>query len=147
MTEPKAVNDVPKSSEQVSSSPRDAARLKDTKPEIDSSSQESFPDINEKALVRKLDYKLLPALTFLYLLSFLDRSNVGNARIEGLVKDLNMTGNEYLTSLTLFWWVESPFLSLLPYNTGLMGQLDDANNFTVRARETLSFILSLCRYS
>lgn len=31
--------------------------------------------INEKALVRKLDWKLLPPLTLLYLLSFLDRSN------------------------------------------------------------------------
>jgi len=31
--------------------------------------------INEKALVRRLDYKLLPPLTLLYLLSFLDRSN------------------------------------------------------------------------
>ena len=34
--------------------------------------------INEKGLIRKLDRKLLPALTLLYLLSFLDRSN-GNA--------------------------------------------------------------------
>lgn len=31
--------------------------------------------INEKSLLRKLDYKLLPPLTLLYLLSFLDRSN------------------------------------------------------------------------
>lgn len=32
-------------------------------------------DINEKALLRKLDWKLLPAVSLLYLLSFLDRSN------------------------------------------------------------------------
>ena len=31
--------------------------------------------VNETALLRKLDLKLLPALTLLYLLSFLDRSN------------------------------------------------------------------------
>lgn len=31
--------------------------------------------INEKALLRKLDVKLLPAVAILYLLSFLDRSN------------------------------------------------------------------------
>lgn len=31
--------------------------------------------INEKKLLRKLDLKLLPPLTLLYLLSFLDRSN------------------------------------------------------------------------
>jgi MFS family permease len=31
------------------------------------------------------------------------RSNVGNARLEGLTEDLNMTGNQYLTGLTLFF--------------------------------------------
>lgn len=31
--------------------------------------------INEKSLLRKLDRTLLPPLTILYLLSFLDRSN------------------------------------------------------------------------
>lgn len=31
--------------------------------------------INEKALLRKLDARLLPAVGILYLLSFLDRSN------------------------------------------------------------------------
>jgi hypothetical protein len=46
--------------------------------------------INEKALLRKLDYRLLPPLTLLYLLSFLDRSNVGNARLEGMADDINM---------------------------------------------------------
>lgn len=61
------------------------------------------PTPAERALLRKLDLKLLPPLTLLYLLSFLDRSNVGNARIEGLVADLHMTGNEYLTGLTLFF--------------------------------------------
>ena len=41
-------------------------------------SDDSFANptgINEKALVRKLDWRLLPTLTLLYLLSFLDRSN------------------------------------------------------------------------
>lgn len=37
--------------------------------------QDVYSGINEKALLRKLDRKLLPALTLLYLLSFLDRSN------------------------------------------------------------------------
>jgi MFS family permease len=59
--------------------------------------------VNEKALVRKLDVRLLPVLTLLYLLSFLDRSNVGNARVEGLAKDLHMTGDQYLTGLTLYF--------------------------------------------
>lgn len=59
--------------------------------------------IDEKRLLRILDLRLLPAVSVLYLLSFLDRSNVANARIEGLTKDLDMTGNEYLTGLTLYF--------------------------------------------
>jgi hypothetical protein len=59
--------------------------------------------IDEKALLRKIDWRLLPAVGVLYLLSFLDRSNVGNARIEGLTDDLGMTGNQYLTGLTLYF--------------------------------------------
>ncbi|TQN70218.1 putative transporter, partial [Colletotrichum shisoi] len=59
--------------------------------------------VNTKALLRKLDAKLLPAVGILYLLSFLDRSNVGNARIEGLTEDLHMSGNQYLTGLTLYF--------------------------------------------
>ena len=72
-------------------------------------SEESFTSLapldrkQEKALLRKLDIRLLPALTLLYLLSFLDRSNVANARIEGLVDDLHMSGNQYLTGLTLYF--------------------------------------------
>jgi hypothetical protein len=34
-------------------------------------------DVNEKSLLRKLDLRLLPAVSILYLLSFLDRSNGG----------------------------------------------------------------------
>ncbi|KAH3904717.1 hypothetical protein HBI56_215410 [Parastagonospora nodorum] len=59
--------------------------------------------IDEKKLMRRLDLRLLPAVSILYLLSFLDRSNVANARIEGLTADLGMTGNQYLTGLTLYF--------------------------------------------
>lgn len=58
--------------------------------EVDTNESSDFKGINEKALLRKLDYRLLPPLTILYLLSFLDRSNVGNARLEGMTDDVNM---------------------------------------------------------
>ncbi|CAH0032475.1 unnamed protein product [Clonostachys rhizophaga] len=57
----------------------------------------------EKSLLRKIDGQLLPAVGILYLLSFLDRSNVGNARLEGLVDDIGITGNQYLTGLTVYF--------------------------------------------
>lgn len=69
----------------------------------DSGNEGPNEGINEKSLLRKLDLKLLPPLSLLYLLSFLDRSNVANARIEGLVADLHITGNQYLTALTLYF--------------------------------------------
>lgn len=39
-------------------------------------------------LIRKIDWVLLPFLALLYLLSFLDRTNIGNARLAGLEKAL-----------------------------------------------------------
>lgn len=59
--------------------------------------------ISESRLLRKLDFHLLPGVCILYLLSFLDRSNVANAKLEGLTADLRMTDNQYLTGLTLFF--------------------------------------------
>ncbi|KAK0728760.1 major facilitator superfamily domain-containing protein [Lasiosphaeria miniovina] len=73
--------------------PASASELEDTVPGA----------INEGSLLRKLDRRLLPAVGILYLLSFLDRSNVGNAKLENLTVDLKMTGNEYLTGLTLYF--------------------------------------------
>ena len=46
-------------------------------------------------LLRKIDWYLLPFLALLYLLSFLDRANIGNARLAGLEKTLNMSGLDY----------------------------------------------------
>lgn len=41
--------------------------------------RESFHHIDEKKLLRKMDMRLLPILTLLYLLSFIDRGNIGNS--------------------------------------------------------------------
>ncbi|KAL6247510.1 hypothetical protein RBB50_005856 [Rhinocladiella similis] len=84
-------------------SPSDVTSPKDETQHTGHGEEGLSSKINERALLRKLDIKLLPALTLLYLLSFLDRSNVGNARIEGLATDLHMTGNQYLTGLTLYF--------------------------------------------
>ncbi|KAF8480213.1 hypothetical protein DFH94DRAFT_465537 [Russula ochroleuca] len=35
------------------------------------------------------------------LLSFMDRSNIGNARVAGLTKSLHMTNNQFSTALTM----------------------------------------------
>lgn len=75
------------------SQPYDDEKSADKAPSPAQSDEQAYLEasINEKSLIRKLDRKLLPAVTILYLLSFLDRSNVGNARIEGLTEDLHMS--------------------------------------------------------
>ncbi|KDR84326.1 hypothetical protein GALMADRAFT_707697 [Galerina marginata CBS 339.88] len=54
-----------------------------------------------KRVWRKLDLYILPVVTMFYLLSFLDRSNIGNARIAGMQKDLKMTNKQYSIALTV----------------------------------------------
>jgi hypothetical protein len=54
--------------------------------EFDSRDQEQdfyVDPVAEKTLVRKLDWRLIPWLCLLYLISFLDRTNIGNAKIQG----------------------------------------------------------------
>ncbi|GAA5985674.1 hypothetical protein JCM5350_004133 [Sporobolomyces pararoseus] len=65
----------------------------------------TYTDAEEKALVRKLDWALIPGLTFLYLLSFLDRSNIGNAKAAGMLTDIGLKAKPevYNTSLALFF--------------------------------------------
>jgi len=68
-----------------------------------------FSNVDEKKVLRKMDLRLLPMLALLYLLSFLDRGNIGNAKIEGLTDDLHMTGPQYNWCLTVFFFTYCAF--------------------------------------
>ena len=54
--------------------------------------------IDEKNLVRKIDWRIIPGVVLLYLLSFLDRSNVANAKVEGLAEDTGMSTYQPINS-------------------------------------------------
>lgn len=54
-------------------------------------------------LTAKIDMRILPILTLVYLMAFLDRVNIGNAQVYGLSKDLGLKSNEYNTALCLFF--------------------------------------------
>lgn len=56
-----------------------------------------------KRILRKCDMRILPVMSILYLLSFLDRTAIGNARIAGLSVDLGMTPMEYNLTVTVFF--------------------------------------------
>ncbi|KAI0002596.1 major facilitator superfamily domain-containing protein [Russula compacta] len=61
--------------------------------------------VEERRLVRKLDRRILPITCLMYLFAYLDRSNLGNARLQGLTKDVlrgDPTGKR-------FDWVNSVF--------------------------------------
>lgn len=56
---------------------------------------ETFPPDQRKKMIHKVDLRLVPVLALLYLASHIDRANIGNAKIEGLLEDLNMDGIQY----------------------------------------------------
>lgn len=60
--------------------------------------------VDEKKLMRKIDLALIPWLSLLYLLSFLDRTSIGNAKLYRLEEDLGLSDNQYLISLTIFFF-------------------------------------------
>ncbi|KAB8254860.1 major facilitator superfamily domain-containing protein [Aspergillus pseudonomiae] len=63
----------------------------------------------ENRILRKMDLRIIPMLAVLYLLAFLDRGNIGNAKIEGLLDDLNITGPQYNWCLTVFFFTYCAF--------------------------------------
>ncbi|OCH89295.1 MFS general substrate transporter [Obba rivulosa] len=62
-----------------------------------------LPQIDEAKLMRKVDFRVVPVLTILYLLAFLDRVNISNAALFGLDTDLKLVGNQFNTALVVFF--------------------------------------------
>ena len=50
---------------------------------------------------RKIDWRVIPQLIFIYMLSYIDRGNVGNARLFGAQKDTGLTNTEWNIGLSL----------------------------------------------
>jgi hypothetical protein len=74
-----------------------------------SPSDMDFSHIDESKVLRKMDVRLVPVLALLYLLSFLDRGNIGNAKIEGLADDLHLAPAQYNWCLTVFFFTYCAF--------------------------------------
>lgn len=92
---------------------------------FEESSQSSNEDVvwdeAEEARIRhKLDWQIVPIVTLMYLLCFLDRSvtqlilgttltpysaNIGNARIQGMAKDLKLIGFRFNWASSIFYIV------------------------------------------
>jgi len=71
----------------------------------------------ERMLTSKIDLKLIPILGLLYLICFLDRTNIANARLAGLERGLNMPSTGFNTALWVFY---IPFvLAEVPLNMAM----------------------------
>ena len=87
----------------------DIAVLNREVPDPDDGLSEQERKAIDRKLLWKLDLRLIPWLCLLYLLAFLDRTNIGNAKIDGLQEDLHMTSNQYNNTLTIFFISYSVF--------------------------------------
>ncbi|KAJ5338931.1 hypothetical protein N7452_005659 [Penicillium brevicompactum] len=68
----------------------------------------------ERSYVRKVDFIVLPVLCLMYFFDCMDRSNLANAKTDGLDTDLHLKGNDYSLLILLFY---IPFgLFDLPWN-------------------------------
>ena len=57
----------------------------------------------EKKLLWKVDIHVVPPLLILFLLAFLDRVNIGNAKIQGMTTELKMVNQDYNIALLIFF--------------------------------------------
>ncbi|XXH04466.1 transcription factor TFIIF complex subunit Tfg3 [Hypoxylon texense] len=85
----------------------------DTEAEADISSRSATsvtttetPELDAKAtkrLLRKIDRHILPIMCTICLLCFLDRANIGNARLDNLEQDLHLVGLQYNDCLAVLF--------------------------------------------
>ena len=73
--------------------------------EKDGTSQEDagIDPVVDKRITRQFDKHLVPWLFGLWLLAFIDRSNIGNARIDGLDTALNLKATDFNIALAVFY--------------------------------------------
>ncbi|KAF9044192.1 MFS general substrate transporter [Panaeolus papilionaceus] len=57
----------------------------------------------EKRAVLKLDITVLPMMALFYFLNFMDRANIGNARIAGMQADLHLTDHKYQICVAILY--------------------------------------------
>ncbi|GAB7349704.1 hypothetical protein MBLNU459_g0445t3 [Dothideomycetes sp. NU459] len=57
----------------------------------------------ERKLVRKIDFRLMPAVIIMYIMNYLDRNNIASARLAGLEDDLGLTSTQYQTCVSILF--------------------------------------------
>lgn len=81
----------------------DAQHVGGTSPSPDDASEERLDPRLDDQITRKIDRRLVPVLLVMFMLAYLDRSNLGNAKIQGLEAELHMAGSDYNVASTVFY--------------------------------------------
>ncbi|KAF3352638.1 hypothetical protein VdG1_08804 [Verticillium dahliae VDG1] len=91
--------------EQVSAKEHQAPNTGSLDPELAEAIRNFVPGTSEeKKLVKKIDLFLMPMLWIMYILNYIDRTNIGNAKIAGMGDDLALDDNEYAWVLSIFFF-------------------------------------------
>jgi Na+/melibiose symporter-like transporter len=78
-------------------------------PDVEKSQSIDSSEENTKRLIRRIDVRLVPILSALYLLCFLCRQNIGNAKTYHMTYDLGLSTQQYQLALTVFFFSYSTF--------------------------------------
>ncbi|KAI0902624.1 MFS general substrate transporter [Annulohypoxylon nitens] len=70
---------------------------------MDSTETQGFDVRARRRLLRKIDIHILPVMCLICLLCFLDRANIGNARLDNLESDLHLVGLQYNDCLAILF--------------------------------------------
>ncbi|KAI6130587.1 MFS general substrate transporter [Pisolithus croceorrhizus] len=100
---------------------------------VQESSPVNLDPERERKLWRKIDFRLVPMISFMYLFSFMDR---GNAKLEGLMTQLHLTGSQFNVALH-FSIVSIKFIRFRRWLPGIMVSADCLSTILVLKR---------CRY-
>ncbi|KFA61686.1 hypothetical protein S40285_03502 [Stachybotrys chlorohalonatus IBT 40285] len=61
------------------------------------------PHTTERKLLFRIDMRVVPWLSIMYVMAFLDRVNIANANVLGLSEELGLVGNQYNVALVIFF--------------------------------------------
>lgn len=83
--------------------------IDDAKADVEGQSRMDYSGAHEKtdpkeiALVRKLDWYIMPMLWLMYWLNYLDRNAIALARLDNLEEELNLQGSQYQTCVSILF--------------------------------------------
>ena len=92
-----------------------------------------------RRLIRKCDLHLFPPLFLVWFFPFIDRISIGNARIQGLGKDLHTKGNKFNVALVVF------FVPLILFEAPSISASKNLPTRVVRWRDPTLGCFTLCQ--